>query len=267
MRTAALWLAALAFGPATAADSAGKRQALTYSAASLVNAASNRPGPLAPNGFATLYGQGLAWTTRALQPSDLVSGRLPTLLPGTGVQVLVNYIPANIYFVSPTQINFLVPANLRPGGADVVVLRDGMAGPIVRTEIAAASPALFQADAQFAIAVRLNGALCTLDAPARPGEWITLFATALGLTSPETRYSEVPRSAAVLVEAAHFRVELDGEAVAPERLAYVGIAPGFAGLYQINVQLPERLSRAPGIRIGFEGRMSPGEVRLPAAPL
>src|SRR5215472_6971027 len=78
-----------------------------YTSESIVNAADNQSGGLAPNTIATMYGTGLAYTTKAITNADIHDGMLPTVLPGTGVRVLIGGLPAIIYFVSPGQINFL----------------------------------------------------------------------------------------------------------------------------------------------------------------
>src|SRR5207302_7358154 len=113
---AAVWflLATLVLGSVLRADTSANREAPSYSGSSIVNSADNQPGPLAPNAIATIYGTGLAFVTRAINAQDIRGGLLPTILPGTGVQVLVGGLLASIYFVSPTQINFLVPSNLLP---------------------------------------------------------------------------------------------------------------------------------------------------------
>ena len=46
-------------------------------------------------------------------------------------------------------------------------------------------------------------------------------------------------------------------------ILYAGAAPGFAGLYQINLRLPENVRRNTELRIGFKDVMSPGETHLP----
>src|SRR5260370_14519924 len=63
---------------------AALQAAPSYSAASIVNAADNLAGPLAPNTIATIYGTGLAYGTKWLTADDIRGGLLPTVLPGTG---------------------------------------------------------------------------------------------------------------------------------------------------------------------------------------
>jgi uncharacterized protein (TIGR03437 family) len=140
----------------------------SYTAAGIVNAADSQARPLAPNTIASLYGLRLSYVTKAIAAADIRGGLLPTVLPGTGVEVLVRNIPAAIYYVSPTQINFLVPADLLPGQATVQVVLDAHYGPAVNIELAAASPALFQLDPHTAVALHADGSVITTKAPAKP---------------------------------------------------------------------------------------------------
>ena len=78
----------------------------SYSAASIVNAADNLAGPLAPNTIATIYGTGLAYGTKWLTPDDIRGGVLPTVLPGTGVRILVGGVLAIGTFL--TTLSFML---------------------------------------------------------------------------------------------------------------------------------------------------------------
>lgn len=237
-----------------------------YSADSVVNAADNQPGSLAPNTIATIYGTGLAYTTRALSADDIRGGMLPTVLPGTGVRVLVGSLPANIYYVSPNQINLLVPASLLPGASVVQVVLDGHAGPQVPIQLAAAAPALFQLDQQNVVALNADGSVITPTAPAKPGDPVVLYATGLGETVPRVVYGMLPTEAAPLKQFADFKVTLDGVAADASAVTYAGIAPGFAGLYQINLKLPASTGLNPEIRIGLGDQLSKPGVHVPVAP-
>ncbi|MFN7921071.1 MAG: hypothetical protein U0Q16_13305 [Bryobacteraceae bacterium] len=257
-------LATLAAGLFLAAGRAHP-QAPAYSPSSIVNAASSEPGPLSPNGIGTLFGQNLAYVTRALQSDDIRDNRLPTQLTGAGVRVLIANIPAFLYFVSPRQVNFLVPSNLRTGNYDLQLVLDGRAGPSVRVEIAPAAPALFVRDERIAIAVRADGSLVTASKPARPGEVVILYANGLGATQPPLQPGQVAKEAAWVEPRDGFRVLLNGQPVAPDRILYAGVAPGFAGLYQVNLMLPAGLPADPEIRISAGGGTSPAGILLPAA--
>src|SRR5271156_6037195 len=86
-----------------------------YTADSIANSAASVTGLYAPNTFVTIYGQNLAYTTVSLTASDISGAILPPVLASTGGRVLPKGFPANIYYVSPTQVNFLVPTSLIPG--------------------------------------------------------------------------------------------------------------------------------------------------------
>ncbi|MDP8982937.1 MAG: hypothetical protein M3O35_20360 [Acidobacteriota bacterium] len=236
-----------------------------YTSASIVNAADSQGG-LAPNTIVTIYGTGLAFTTRAITADDIKEGMLPTVLPNTGVRVSVGGILANIYYVSPGQINLLVPALLSPGTSYVQVFLDGRAGPQVSLPLGAVSPALFQLDSQNAVAARVDGSVVTPDNPAHPGDIAILYATGLGATVPPAVYGTVAPAAAVLKDMASFQLVLDGTPLDPSLVLYAGAAPGFAGLYQINCVLPTSTGASPEIRIGVAAQLSKTGVTLPVKP-
>jgi uncharacterized protein (TIGR03437 family) len=89
---------------------------------SILNAASvgNEPGParvIAPDSVALASGVGLA--SSAIQAQRQADGTFPTVLSGTSVSI--NGRPAEVYFVSTTQVSFHVPANTELGVADVLL--------------------------------------------------------------------------------------------------------------------------------------------------
>lgn len=262
MRAAWCALAVLAFGSLIQAETGDRREALSYSSASIVNAASNQPG-LAPNTFATIYGTGLAYATRALSNDDIHGDILPTTLPGTGLRVVVNGIPANIWYVSPTQVNILIPASLSPGRAEIQLILDAQAGPTVTVTLAPLAPAIFQLDAKFVIATHLDGSPVTEDDPASPGEFVVFYATGLGPTQPRADYGKIPHQAAQIEQLPDFSVTFDGTRLDSSRIYYAGLTPDFAGLFQVNVRLPDDVADNPEVRMGVGDRISPPDLRLP----
>ena len=255
--------ALLTFGPRLWAEASSAGQGPFYSAASIVNSASNEVGALAPNTFATIYGVNLAYTTRAMLPEDIRGARLPTELAGVLVQV--GAIQAIIYYVSPTQVNLLIPSTLLPRPeVELHLTVDGRVGPVVVIRLLDVAPALFQcSDGKTPVATRADWSLITGQAPARPGEDVVLYATGLGSTLPETIDPQAPQIAARIQRWQEFQVVLGGVPVEAGRIAYVGVMPGYAGLYQINLKLPETLDNDPEIRIGLPGHLSRPGLRLP----
>jgi uncharacterized protein (TIGR03437 family) len=249
-----------------AADPACRPQAPCYSAASVVSAASGSPAALAPNSLASIYGTGLSFVERAITAADILAGELPTMLSGTGVRVLVGGLPAHIYYVSPVQVNFLIPSNLRPALVTVQLVRDGTAGPAVSVTLREEAPALFQLDLATIVASHADYSLVSEQAPARSGEWVILWATGLGPVTPPATYGKIPTQAAQLQQLARFQVRLDGIPVAPERIGYAGVAPGWGGLYQINVRLPDEARANPEIRIAVGDEASPADLRIWTGP-
>ncbi len=237
-----------------------------YSAAGIVNSADYQAGELAPGAIGTIFGTGLSYSTRGLLASDVAGGSIPTELPGTGVHVLVENIPAGMFYVSPTQINFQVPNDLLPGVWNVQVVLDANAGPPVAVTVKPAAPALYQNNQTSAIATRPDGSLYTPSAPAHPGDWVILYATGLGQTRPQLEALEIPNQPWPIAQPSDLLVFLNNQPVDPSNIAYAGVAPGFAGLYQINLKLPPGIPTNPEIQVSLSGDTSVAGVMLPASP-
>ena len=249
-------LAALAF-----VDASGSGP--YYTADSIANSAAGVAGLYAPHTFVTIYGQNLAYSTASLSASDVVGGTLPTVLGSTGVRVLINNIPANIYYVSPTQVNLLVPTSLIAGPAMLQLVVDSLAGPAVAIMLQTAAPSFFQSDATTILGVHLDGTTITAASPAQPGEIVVLFASGLGPTNPAAIPDQIPQQAASVTPMSNFSLWINGVAVDPQQILYAGVTPMFAGLFQINLQLPANLPSNPQIQVGYAGALSPPGRVLP----
>jgi uncharacterized protein (TIGR03437 family) len=231
-----------------------------YTADSIVNSAGGVSGSYAPNTFITIYGQNLSFVTRAINSSDIAANTLPTALGGTGVRVLINALPAYLWYVSPTQVFLLIPSFLTPGAATVQLEVNGVAGPEVQIMLNATAPGLFlNPDGMTVIAQHLDYSLITADAPAHDGELIVLYAGGLGQTNPIVPSGQIPQVATEITDTSGFQVWLDGVQVDPARIQYVGLTPTYAGLYQINLLLPPDVPPNPEIRISAGDTISPGQ--------
>lgn len=112
----------------------------------VVSAATFEDGPLAPDSIAVIFGQFLSSGTASATTTPL-----PTTLLGTSVQITDSRNAKHgcgLFFVSPGQINFLIPAAAAPGAATVTITTSGIF-PITITaniQIAAVAPGLFSAN-------------------------------------------------------------------------------------------------------------------------
>lgn len=106
----------------------------------VVNAASLRP-EVSAGAWATVFGSNLSAVTRGWTAGDFRDGALPLSLDG--VEVHVDGRPAAISYVSPGQVNFLMPDSIATGETAVTVLRDGRVAASFPLRVAASSPAFF----------------------------------------------------------------------------------------------------------------------------
>lgn len=248
------------FALALLVSSAASGVTPTYSAASIANAGSGTPGPFAPNSILSLYGTGLALSTQGLTVDNINGAQLPTQLGNT--QVYVDNYPAPLFYVSAGQINFLVPSNQANGDAQIRVSMQGNSGPVVTIAIVDAAPALFVTPDGYAIATHADNSLITEAAPAHGDEIIVLYATGLGKTAPNPGSGELPPSAAQIVALASLQVSVGGTVLTPDRIKYAGLTPGYAGLYQINLALPDSPGADPEIRVAIGNQSTPAGLKL-----
>lgn len=247
-------------GPLFPAEPPVRFASPAYSASSIVNAASSATQAYAPGTILTLYGQNLAYDTASI--TALNGAYLPSRIGTSGVTVIAGGLPAGLFYVSPTQINFLLPSVLGNGNVNITVVRDGISGPTVRVSLAPASPGLFQVDPDYIVATHLDGSVVDASRPADPGEIVLLYATGLGGFARPLDDREVPNKAIWISSAGELRVLLNGATVSSDRVLYAGAAPGFAGLYQINLKLPEELPGDPEIRVAVANVGSKPGVKL-----
>ena len=139
-------------------------QTVTRPAGSLVTVLSPSGSyGLSPGAIASAYGSNLASTTTSAQ-----SPSLGTSLGGVTVAVADasgNSSNAQIYFVSPTQVNFVVPGALVNGVGRITIFSNGVQAASGALTIYSAAPALYSADATgsgFAAAVTVSGTTYSL---------------------------------------------------------------------------------------------------------
>jgi uncharacterized protein (TIGR03437 family) len=204
-------------------------------AGNVVSAATSLAGPISPNSWGTIYGSNLGVTTRPWADSDFINGAIPFSIDGVSVILNLFGAPRLAYvgYVSPTQVNFLLPSDLVPTAMTVQVRNPSGTTTAVPLAVTANAAQLFTADGKNVLGAHANGVLLGKTTPASPGETVTVYGTGMGATSPALVVGQVPVDAASLVTLP--RVSIGG---ASATVAFAGIVPGTAGVYQINVQVP-----------------------------
>jgi len=198
----------------------------------VVNAATFTPGgAIAPGAIVAVFGSNLATGSMAATQSPL-----PTALNQTSVTF--NGVAAPLFYVSSGQVNAQVPFNVPAGSVSVQVSRGTSTSATEMVNVASASPGIFIVDEtnQTGAIVHLNGTVVTTSAPAVPGEYLSIYCTGLGpLNMPVQSGAAGPTTAPLPQTVATPTVMIGGTSAI---VAYSGLAPGFVGLYQVNVQVP-----------------------------
>jgi uncharacterized protein (TIGR03437 family) len=222
--------------------------------AMVVNAASYQPviAGVAPGELITLFGSGLASTMMA------VAGGEPVPLSLGGVSATLNGIPCPVFAVSPGQISILMPYGVAPYGADnIQVANNGVASNVVSAGFGVnfSQPGVFsqsQNGIGFAAARHAaTGELVDQANPTQPGEYISIYMTGLGTVTPAIADGAVgpsnPLSTADCWTNGSMSVVFNdygpgapSESDVLGTIQFAGLAPGLAGLYQVNVQVPTK---------------------------
>jgi uncharacterized protein (TIGR03437 family) len=202
----------------------------------VINAASFAPpsNPISPGQFVALFGTGLAATTATAKPP------YPTA-NFNGVTVTINGKNAPLYFVSPGQINALVPFATTGPTATIVVQSGGATSNTVTVPLAATAPGVYSLDQSGSgsgAILHADFSLVNDASPATAGETVLIFLTGMGTTNPTVADGTAGTSGQLYKSVSDVGVYVAGNA---GTVVFNGLAPGFPGLYQINVTLPAPL--------------------------
>ncbi len=209
-----------------------------FSGAGIVNAARMLSGaPLGVGSIGALFGVNLA-----SQIASATSFPLPLTLGGASVTI--NGIPAPLFYASPLQINFFVPYALA-GQSTATILVSTATGlaEITGVPITPQSPGLFLTDAAGDPAViHTNGQPVSAASPAAGGEIVEIFATGLGPVTNAPADGAAAPTSPLAMNTIPPRVIIGGM---DAEVQFAGLAPGFAGLNQLNVVVPKGLPPGP----------------------
>jgi uncharacterized protein (TIGR03437 family) len=145
----------------------------------VINAAGTTPqAGVAPGSIVSVFGGGLGSNTLQGPANPMVQS-----LGGIAVTAGDRVLP--LFFVSPTQINFVLPSDLPLGQSSVTVTITGQGNLRAPMLVVRNAPGLFQqvsGDVSYAVALHADGSIVTTDSPAASGELLTLYGTGAGPT-------------------------------------------------------------------------------------
>ena len=217
----------------------------------VVNAATSQEGvPVGQGSLATFYGTALAASTVTSSTPpwpDTLANRQITIDDQT---------VSPIYFIQPTQANFQIPSNAALG-TQRVALRVGDTGELVaggNLLISAASPGLFTTNQGGSGQAAVYNQDNTINSPSNPapaGSTISLYGTGQGPVSPAVQDGAAAGTAPLLSYTVAVPTSNSTTCFVSQpsmcvavgsnfgNVQYSGLAPGFVGLWQINVTIPQ----------------------------
>jgi len=195
------------------------------------NAAGQTPLPVVASGsLISIFGANLA-------PSLLVGPTDPVSQTLNGVAVTTSGRILPLMFVSPGQINAVLPSGLAPGDYDMTISWAGNPDILTSFTVVRDAPGLLTNpvnNRNYALALHQDGSLITPSEPALPGETVTLLGTGFGpLTLPcIDGFPAPPSPTNPLVDPVS--VSLGGTVLTP---AWAGAAPGYVGLVSVRIAI------------------------------
>lgn len=228
--------------PGSAAMSGPVTNPLALSAA---NAASLRPGPVAPGEIVVLSGTGLGPDSGVAGTFD--SGILPNQLGGS--EVRFDGVAAPLFYVQSSQIDVQAPYALSgKSTTHVEVWFQGKSAGSLDLPVVPAAPAFYP------VALNADGSTNSPTGPAAAGSVLTLYATGEGLTdgpnvSGRTAQSPYPRP--------RLPVSLKIANVAAEVVDAFS-APGVVGILQVTARVPAAVTAGQAaMQLTIGGRPAP----------
>ncbi len=225
--------------------------------AGVVSAASETPNsPVPPGGFIAITGSQLGPAEISISPAI----PFPTELSDT--QVILAGRPIPLYYTLAGKLAGIIPYDVAPNSTQQVVVRRGtkFSAPD-NVNISLAQPAMFVRNGIAATVNVTQGAIVEPSLPVAAGDVLSIFCAGLGPVSPAVEAGAAAPSAEPLARTVNdVTVTIGGQAAT---VLYAGLAPGLAGLYQINVTVPDGVASGNAATvISVAGQSSP-PVNLP----
>jgi uncharacterized protein (TIGR03437 family) len=200
----------------------------------------------APGSWIEIHGANLAASTAQWSSSNFTGNTAPTTLNGTSVSLGAQ--PLFVQYVSPTQVNALIPSTIGSGAQNLTVTTATGKSPAFSITLNTVEPGLLAPSSfniggtQYVDATFTDGVTYVLPTglipgvtsrPAQPGDTIILYGIGFGPVTPNVLAGQIAPAGTALDLPVQF---LFGQTAATTTFA--GLSPAAVGLYQFNVTVP-----------------------------
>lgn len=204
----------------------------------IVNGASFVQGQaIAPGSLFSIFG-----TSLAAAPAGADTIPLSTTLGGVTVKFVSGStsVDAPLLYLQSNQINAVVPWNLVPGDATVVVTNGSVSSTPASVTVGEFSPAIFAIGTMAAVQ-NVDGSLAQpagsisgrTTHPAAIGDVVIIYATGLGPVNTTPSNGDTPSQTTNSLHKPF--VDIGGLGA---EIQFSGLSPQFVGVYQLNVVIP-----------------------------
>jgi uncharacterized protein (TIGR03437 family) len=211
------------------------------------NAASYSSAPVvSPGGLIAILGNQLADPTGQQPPP---SSTVPTSLGHTQVKLGDALLP--LFYTSNSQLNAQVPFSLPVNSQQQLVVQYGNTLSVpAPVSVSAAQPAIFTQNqagtGQGAIVNGVTNVLADSNNPVHAGDVIAIYCTGLGPVSPAVQEGVAASTTVLSQTVTPVTATVGGQ---PATVNFAGLAPGYIGLYQVNVAIPSGVTPGDSVPV------------------
>jgi uncharacterized protein (TIGR03437 family) len=187
------------------------------------------------NGLLSIFGQNMAASGSA------TSTPLPTVMGGSCVTL--DSTPLPLFMTSPQQINAQIPSTVTAGSHSLVVrsIANKAASASQTLTVSKYAPAVFvDPSTKQAAIMHADGSYVTPSNPTTRDEQLMMFATGLGIPTGVTLTAGTPAPPSPPAPVKGVEVYFGNPSYSNSGIIvnWAGLAPGFIGVYQINLTVP-----------------------------
>lgn len=205
---------------------------------------------VAPGSYIALFGNNLAPATGGYStpylPVAISDTSVSFDVPSAGISA-----PGHLTFISPGQVNVQVPWEVQgQPSAQIKVSIEDSDGALYTLPLVAYAPSVFLVNGS-AAALDANYNVISASNPAKQGANISLYCNGLGPVTNQPASGDPAQGAPNLsLTTTQPTVSIGGQNAT---VLFSGLAPGFAGLYQINVTVPNTGSGVKPVTVSIGG--------------